>query len=206
MNRRFAVVLAAVLAPSLAALAGCSIYPSLEPPRVMDFAAEVQVPKSGRTHPLSLRVDTPYASDPLGSNRILAKPTPLEFQIYKEVRWRDTAPVVVRDHLVHSFRQAETFTSVITDTNPADADWTLVSELTAFHTETDSEGVQAMIELHGQLVDNRSRETLCASSFEVREEAADTTIERVVEAFGEAGATLSAQMVTWAGECHQPEP
>jgi len=203
VSRTFALV----LVPSLivATVAGCTVYPSLEPPRVMDFSAESPVPKATRTHAFSLRIDTPYASDPLGSNKILAKPTPLEFRIYDGVRWRDTAPVVVRDLLVTSFREAGAFNSVISDTNPADADWTLVSELTAFHTEINVGEVHATIELHGQLVDNRSRKTLCAASFVAREEADNNLIEPVVEAFSAAGKTLSVAVVNWAGDCHQPE-
>lgn len=203
MSRTFA----AVLVPSLilATVAGCTVYPSLEAPRVMDFSAEGTVAPSEQMRAISLRVDTPYASDPLGSNKILAKPTPLEFQIYPEVRWRDTAPIVVRDLLLTSFRDAKAFASVISDTNPADADWTLVSELTAFHTEIDAGEVHAMIELHGQLVDNKSRKTLCAANFVAIEEADNGLIEPVVEAFSAAGQTLSVAVVEWAGQCHQPD-
>ncbi len=204
MNRHLAVVLAQAL--TLATMAGCTIYPSAAPPRVMDLAAVSPMPQAERTRPLILRIETPYASDPLGSNRILAKPTPLEFRIYSEVRWRDTAPVVVRDHLVQRFRNARTFTSVITDTNPAEADWTLASELTAFHSEVRSGGVQVILELHAQLIDNKSREIQCAASFQAQEKAVGVTIERVVEAFGRAGETLSKELVTWAGECRRPKP
>lgn len=204
MSRTFTVVLVQSL--MLATLAGCTVYPSLEPPRVMDFSGEGTVAPAQQTRPISLRIDTPYASDPLGSNKILAKPTPLEFQVYPEVRWRDTAPVVVRDLLVTRFRDAKAFATVLSDTNPADADWTLVSELTAFHTEINAGEVHAMIELHGQLVDNKSRKTLCSASFVAREEAENGLIEPVVEAFSAAAQTLSVAVVDWAGECHQPEP
>ena len=204
MSRTFAIAL--VQSMILATMAGCTVYPSLEPPRAMDFSAQVPLPPAQQTRPLILRVDTPYASDPLGSNKILAKPSPLEFQIYEGVRWRDTAPVVVRDFLVKSFREAETFETVISDTNPADADWTLVSELTAFHTEIHTNGVTAMIELHSQLVDNKSRTTLCATSFHAVRGTEDGSIERVVQAFSRAGQALSAAVVDWAGQCHQPQP
>ncbi|WP_148312708.1 ABC-type transport auxiliary lipoprotein family protein [Marinobacter similis] len=201
--RRVVFVANAVL---LGTITGCTVYPTLEAPRVMDFAAPSSAIRADQTRPLSLRVDTPYASDPLGTNRILAKPTPLEFQIYPSVRWRDAAPVVMRDLLVETFRHSQGFSSVISDTNPANADWTLVSELTAFHTEYQTEDIQAVIELHGQLVDNQSRKTLCATSFKVQERSESEAIEQVVEAFSRAGQELSESVVRWAGECHQPKP
>jgi cholesterol transport system auxiliary component len=190
----------------LGTITGCTVFPNLEPPRVMDFAAPSSDIRADQTRPLSLRVDTPYASDPLGTNRILAKPTPLEFQIYPAVRWRDTAPVVMRDLLVETLRESNVFSLVISDTNPANADWTLVSELTAFHTEYQAENIQAVIELHGQLVHNQSRKTLCASSFQVQERSESVAIEQVVEAFSRAGLELSESVVRWAGKCHQPNP
>ncbi len=190
----------------LGMFAGCTVFPNPEPPRVMDFAAPSSEIRANQTRPLSLRVDTPYASDPLGTNRILAKPTPLEFQIYQAVRWRDTAPVIMRDLLVETLRDSQGFSSVISDTNPANADWTLVSELTAFHTEYQADDIQAVIELHGQLVDNQSRKTLCATSFKVQERSESVSIEQVVEAFSRAGQELSESVVRWAGECHQPKP
>ena len=190
----------------LGTITGCTVSPTLEAPRVMDFAAPFSDIRADQTRPLSLRVDTPYASDPLGTNRILAKPTPLEFEIYPAVRWRDTAPIIMRDLLAETLRDSQGFSSVISDTNPANADWTLVSELTAFHTEHKADDVEAVIELHGQLVDNQSRKTLCATSFKVQERSEGEAIEQVVEAFSRAGQELSESVVRWAGECHQPKP
>ena len=190
----------------LGTITGCTVFPNLEPPRVMDFAAPSSGIRADQSRAISLRVDTPYASDPLSTNRILAKPTPLEFQIYPAVRWRDTAPAIVRDLLVGTLRKSEGFSTVISDTNPADADWTLVSELTAFHTEYQEEDSNAVIELHGQLVDNQSRKTLCATSFKVQESLEGQAIEQVVKAFSQAGQKLSKSVVHWAGACHQPKP
>lgn len=190
----------------LGLITGCTVFPNLEAPRVMDFAAPSSEIRADGRRQLSLRVDTPYASAPLGTNRILAKPTPLEFQMYPAVRWRDTAPVVMRDLLVDTLRDSEGFGSVISDTNPASADWTLVSELTAFHTEYRTEHIEAVIELHGQLVDNKSRKTLCSTSFKVQDRSVSVAIEQVVEAFSRAGKELSESVVRWAGECHQPRP
>lgn len=186
----------------LVTVAGCTVFPTPEPPRVMDFAVPDPTFEARKTRPYSFRVDTPYASDPLNSNRILAKPTPWEFQVYDQVRWRDTIPVIVRDLLVKTIRASHGFENVISDTNPADADWTLVSELSAFHTENDSETVTAVIELHGQVINNRSRITLCSDSFRIEQKVEGAEIEAVVEAFSRAGERLSKTITGWATGCN----
>tara|TARA_B100000519_G_scaffold202933_1_gene223087 strand:+ start:2913 stop:3200 length:288 start_codon:yes stop_codon:yes gene_type:complete len=74
---------------------GCTVFPNPEPPRVMDLAVVQTAPAAEQRIQASLRVDTPYASEPFNGSLILAKPTPQEFRAYEGTRWRDTAPVVV---------------------------------------------------------------------------------------------------------------
>ena len=183
---------------------GCTIFPNPEPPRVMDLAPNQAVPKGNQTVSASLRVDTPYASEPFNSSLILAKPTPREFQAYEGSRWRDTAPVVVRDTMISSLRKSGVFTSVITDTNPAQAGLTLVTELSAFHSEATEIGTDVVIELHLQMINNRSRDSLCTRTIRIEEPAAGTSVDQVVEAFGAAGSDLAARVIEWAETCDYP--
>lgn len=186
----------------VAATGGCTVFPNPEPPRVMDFSVPDPTFRAKETRAYSFRVDTPYASDPINSNRILAKPTPWEFQVYEEVRWRDTIPIIVRDLLVKTIRASKGFTEVITDTNPADSDWTMITELSAFHTENNGQSVKVVIDLHGQVVDNRSRATLCSDSFRIEQPAEGASIEQVAKAFSEAGEKLSQRITQWATDCN----
>lgn len=199
--KRISIAFTAMLAV-LGALTGCTVFPNPEPPRVMDFSVADPEYRAAETQPYSLRVDTPYASDPINSNRILAKPTPWEFQIYEEVRWRDTVPTVVRDLLLTHLRASKGFSAIMSDTNPADADWTLVSELSAFHTENNAKSPNVVIELHAQIVNNRTRATLCSDSFRVKQPAEGARIELVVEAFSMAGERLSQDITRWATQCN----
>ena len=170
----------------------------------MDLAAVQTVPAAEQRIQASLRVDTPYASEPFNGSLILAKPTPQEFRAYEGTRWRDTAPVVVRDTLVNSLRQSGAYTNVITDTNPAQAELTLVTELSAFHSETPESGPQVVIELHLQMVHNRSRASLCTRTERVVEPASGTSVDQIVEAFGTAGSNLAARVIEWATTCDYP--
>ncbi|MBZ2168193.1 ABC-type transport auxiliary lipoprotein family protein [Marinobacter sp. F4216] len=185
----------------LAFLHGCSVFPNPEARRVMDFSAATVDFRAAEKRPYSLRVDTPYASDPFNGSRILAKPTPWEFRIYEDVRWRDTIPVIVRDLLVQTLRSANAFESVVGETNPVDTDWTLISELSAFHTENGRPTPAIMIELHSQLVANRSREKLCTRTFSVVEISPAGDIEAIVQTFNQAGAAIAGEVADWAVHC-----
>jgi len=183
---------------------GCTVFPNPEPPRVMDLAPVQAVPAAEQTVQASLRIDTPYASEPFNGSLILAKPTPQEFRAYEGTRWRDTAPVVVRDTLVTSIRKSGAYRNVITDTNPAQADLTLVTELSAFHSETPGTGPEVVIELHLQMIHNRSRANLCTRTERIVEPASGTSVDQIVEAFGAAGSRLAARVIEWTRTCDYP--
>jgi cholesterol transport system auxiliary component len=189
----------------LAIVSGCTVFPNPEPPRVMDMALPATTQQAVEESSLTLRVDTPYASEPFNSTRILAKPTPWEFRAYEAVRWRDTVPVVLRDTLVEALRSSNAFASVISDTNPANAELTLISELTAFHAENpESSSPQIVIALHMQLIHNRSRASLCSNNFRILAPASGTGIEQIVEAFGAAGSDLASSVIQWTRACDLP--
>lgn len=194
---------AVVLTITLAA--GCTVFPSQEPPRVMEIAVSEPAHQADRRFGEALRVDTPYASDPFNSSRILAKPNRREFRAYPSARWRDLMPILVRDTLVGALRSSGAFAGVVTDTSPAPAELTLISELSAFHIEN-TEGVapRAVIELHALLLENRSRSSLCRQSFRIVEPVSDSGIEQAVEAFGAAGNRLSDEVIEWVTACDLP--
>jgi cholesterol transport system auxiliary component len=151
----------------------------------------------------SIRIDTPYASEPFSSTRILAKPNVWEFRIYEDVRWRDSAPVIVRDMLVQALRESNGFSHVVSDTSPAVTDWSLITELTGFHTENHTDTVNAVIRIHSWIMDNRSRATLCASDFVANQPVAGADVEQVVESFSTAGEIVSDALSQWASQCTQ---
>ncbi|MEC7378478.1 MAG: hypothetical protein VX421_12765, partial [Pseudomonadota bacterium] len=159
MSKRFFGVIAITV--GISAAAGCTVFPNPEPPRVMDLAWPGLERSPAERIPYVLRVDTPYASEPFNSTLILAKPTEWEFQSYPEVRWRDTAPMMLRDAVIVSLRRNGGFTDVIAETSPAEANLTLVSELSAFHTEEPAGYPTIKVELHAQVIDARTRGTVC---------------------------------------------
>lgn len=185
-------------------MTACTVFPSPEAPRVMDFPVPQGLQKSVTSLPQSLRVDTPFASEPFNSTRILAKPVPWEFRVYGGVRWRDTVPVILRDMLVGVFRATASFRDVIMDTGPGNTDLNLATEITAFHTVSQGDSTRVTIAIYGQLIDNRSRETLCSDNFIVSMPAGDKSIDSIVQAFGSAGERLAEEVIDWARACETP--
>lgn len=184
-----------------AALTGCTVFPDRDPPRVMDIplpaVAEAMAPAYGKT----LRVDTPQATEPFDSSRILSKPTASEYRMYGKVRWRDTAPVLVRELMIGILRQDGRFEGVINETSPGASDLTLTSDLSGFHSEARDGGTTVEITLYSQLMDNRSRQTLCTENFRISVPAPGGDIDDVVATFAQAGDQLSQEMRRWLSNC-----
>lgn len=182
-------------------MAACTVFPVPEAPRVMDLPTPKSLNSSTASRPQSLRIDTPMASDPYNSSRILAKPQPWEFRVYGGVRWRDTVPVLVRDMLASAFRDSESFKHVVMDPAPGRADLNLSTEINAFHAINQGDSTRATVSVYGQLVDNRSQAILCSNNFIVSTPAEDMGIDAVVLAFGNAGEQLAADIIAWATSC-----
>lgn len=182
-------------------LAGCTVFPVPEPPRFMELAPATELPAFEQPVPVSLRIDTPLASNPVDSTRILVKPTAYEFQALSGARWRESIPVVVRDHLIEALRASGGFENVMNDTSPASSNVTLVSELAGFHAENRENGGEVVISLHLQLMDNRTRQSLCVRDYETRTYAQSTGLEDLMVAFSDAAEQASNETIAWAYEC-----
>jgi cholesterol transport system auxiliary component len=183
-------------------MTGCTIFPVPETPRAMDFApAPFTLGRAGDQQPYSLRVNTPVASEPINSTRILAKPEATEFRIYGGVRWRDTAPVIMRDAMTATLRRSQGFERVITDASPAEADLTMVTELLAFHSQPGANHSDVVIRLYSEIMENRSRRTACSRVFDIKTSAASHRLDDVIIAFDGAGQRLMNELALWASAC-----
>jgi cholesterol transport system auxiliary component len=183
-------------------MTGCTIFPVPETPRVMDFApTPLTLGRAGNQQPYSLRVDTPVASEPINSTRILAKPEATEFRIYGGARWRDRAPVILRDAMTTALRRSQGFERVITDVSPAEADLTLVTELLAFQSQPGANKSDVVIRLYSEIMENRSRRTACSQVFDIKTSAASNSLDDVIVAFDGAGQRLVSELALWASTC-----
>lgn len=191
-------------APALllsAMLTGCTVFPVPEPPRFMELAPANEYLTFNRVLPVSLRVDTPIASDPLDSARILIKPSAYEYQAIADARWRESIPVVTRDHLIDTLRASGGFDNVMTDTSPATADHTLVSELNGFHAQNTEDGAEVTVAFHLELMENRSRQSLCVQDYHEQIPVSGTGLASLMDAFSKAANNASTAITSWAHHC-----
>lgn len=187
------------------AVSACTIFPEQEAPRLMDLALPASAPTFETTRNTSLRIDTPLASAPLDSPRILIKPDAYEFQALPDTRWRDSMPVVLRDYLVQDLRQSGGFDSVLNDTSTASAELSLVSELTGFHAVREDGKTTVVVRLYTEMMENRSRKSWCRQDHHVQTPAASTDLNDLMNAFSESARQLSADIALWAHQCRGNE-
>ncbi len=183
------------------ALTACTVFPIPEPPRIMDLAPGNSPSVAPRAHDSAIRIDTPLASSPFDGSQILIKPTAYEFQAMSRVKWRDTAPVMIRDHLVKHLRSSQGFRSVIVDTSPADARFTLVSELTAFHVAAQPDGLNVVIQLHAEVMSNQQRDSFCVRNWTITEPTDNVQTDNVVAGFSIAANRLNTELASWLSTC-----
>lgn len=184
-----------------AMVSGCTVFPEQAPHRMFLLPVS-EVPEStGERLDLTLRVYTPHAVAPLDSARIVVRPGGNELSVYGGARWNENASVLLRDHLIESFRQDGRFASVVNEDNPSRSDLLLVSDLNGFHAEYRDGKPVAVIRLDVQLIAENNRGTLATRRFEVSEPSASEKLDDVVSAFGRASTRLGQQVADWAVTC-----
>lgn len=189
------------LPAAVLALSGCTVFPIPEAPRLMDLEEPAPSMQLEDSRTVSLRVDTPLASDPIDSARILIKPSAYEFQAVSGAQWRDSVPVVLRDYLVQQFRASGGFDNVASDTSPATTDHTLVLEISGFHARLDGAQTQVQLRVHSELLNNQSRNTLCTRNFSVDMPVDGTALEALMAGFSAGAGRLSSELTGWAHDC-----
>jgi cholesterol transport system auxiliary component len=196
VRRRIAwAALAAVLLPA------CTILPTAEPvdvymlPSAASAAASVR--NAAQAAPWSLRVARPAAGVHLSGQRIVVVPEDNRVSVYKGAGWSDPAPVLVRNRLLDAFRADGRLAALSSDDKLLQADFELDSDLRAFQSEYRGGRPEAVVRLDARLVHTASRRIVASRSFEQRVPATDAAVPAVVQAFGNAGDRLAAEVVEW---------
>jgi len=182
----------------IVALAACSILPESETLRIFLLPTATT---SQQTHAPALqhalRIHTPQASRILSSARIAVVPQGNQISGYRNARWSDAAPILLRDRLIEAFQSDGRMPSVSNEDVNLYADLGLHSDLRAFQSEYVDGKPQILIRLDARLVNLHDQSTLASRRFEVRQPSADPSVESVVEAFGQASDTLSRDVLEW---------
>ncbi len=147
-----------------------------------------------------LSVDTPLASDTLDSSRMLVMPTPGAIETYKNARWVDTAPLLLRTLLLQAFQDSHRIAGVGALTSGMHGDFLLAIDLYDFETQYTNGGPRATIRLNAKLIDQSLNRVTAARMFEGSAPVSGTTAADASVAFEQTLNELLPQIVAWSLE------
>lgn len=207
MTRLHRLARTVLLGGLLTLLSACSILPEPEQLRIFLLPASdaTQAPAQMQTQQ-ALRIITPQASRMLSGSRIAVVPQGNEISAYQGARWSDVAPVLLRERLIEAFLRDGRLPSVSHEDDGLPADLALHSDLRAFQSVYVEGSPQVLIRLDARLVNQHDHQTLASRRFEIRQPSADPSVERVVEAFGQASDRLSRELLDWTLEQARRQP
>ncbi|WP_097306312.1 ABC-type transport auxiliary lipoprotein family protein [Pseudomonas chlororaphis] len=187
------------LAAGFALSGACSILPQADPVDIyrLPTAQSATAKPQGHAQPWSLRLTKPLASDALNSARIAVIPQGDVISSYKDARWSDPAPVLLRNRLLDGFLSDGRVQLLGTDDSDVQTDLELGGNLQAFQSEYQGKAVAVVIRLDARLVRGYDQKILASQRFEVRQPLSDTKVPAVVAGFGQAGDALNRQVVEW---------
>lgn len=192
-----------VLALFVALLSACSILPAPQTLKVYQLPAGTEPASSvsRAAQPAAdwaLRIDTPYSSQLINSERILVQPPGGDStSMYQGARWSDVAPVMLRDRLVAAYRVQAPMLMVSSDSSSLLYDVLLIGDLTQFQVVYGGSGPVVHIQFDASLVQAASRRTLATRRFTEHQAVDGTQLPQVVAAFGVATDALATQMIAW---------
>lgn len=200
MKRAYRLLSAATLVAGFALSSGCSILPKAEPVDIyrLPVAQGSLTAHTGNTLPWSLRVLSPQAGDTLSSARIAVIAQGDVISNYKDARWSDPAPVLLRNRLLEGFINDGRVQLLGVDDSNVKTDFELGGNLQAFQSEYQGKAVDVVIRLDARLVRGYDQKMLASKRFEVRQPLSATQVPAVVTGFGQAGDVLTRQVVEWA--------
>jgi len=187
--------------PALAALllvgACASLTGSKESFTVYSPRYEAPSNMQGKAVDWQLAIDTPLASDALDTSRMLVMPTPGALETYKDGRWADSAPLMLRGLLIEAFQETGRIAGVGALTSAIHADFTMTIDLYDFEVQYRDGGPHAVIRLNAQLNDSSINRVRAAKTFEADEPVSGTTAGDAAAAFDRAIDALLAGIVRW---------
>jgi len=135
-----------------ALLSGCGAISALgdatTPLDAYDLRAPTEGPVAqGRPLQRDLIIEIPSASGALDTDRIMIRPNPLQAQYLPRARWSDTTPVMLQTLMLRSIENANALRYVGRRPLAGAGDFALISELTDFQAELDTQTDTAVIRL-----------------------------------------------------------
>lgn len=145
-----------------------------------------------------LSIDTPLSSDALDSTRMLVMPSPGALETYRNGRWADTAPLMLRALLLQAFQSTNRIAGVGALTSGIHGDFLLAIDLYDFQTQYVDGSPRATIRLNAKLIDQSLNRVTAARTFDGGAPVAGATAADASAAFEQALDELLPQIVAWS--------
>ena len=179
-------------------LSACTILPSTPVSQVylLPVPPAANTPRAQEVD-WSLRVSQPATNQFINSSRIAVQPEGQEIAVYKNSRWTDPAPILVRNRLIQEFRTDGHIPAVSSDDDSLQADVELSGDLSAFQGVYQAGNSEVLIRFDARLVRISDRRIIATRHFEVRQPIKGAQMNEVVDAFGLASNQLASQVLNW---------
>ncbi|SEM64825.1 cholesterol transport system auxiliary component [Pseudomonas sp. ok272] len=200
MKRVYRTLAHGTLLASLALSSACSILPKPQPQDVYRLPATQSATPQARAVSWSLKVSKPQTGDALNDTKIAVIPQGNLISAYKASRWNNPTPILLRNRLLDGFAQDGRVTLLSTDDSNFQTDLELGGNLQAFQTEYQGNSAEVVIRLDALLVRGTDQRILASKRFEVHQPLSDLQVPGVVVGFGQAGDTLTRQVIAWTVE------
>ncbi|WP_145601347.1 ABC-type transport auxiliary lipoprotein family protein [Yersinia frederiksenii] len=179
-------------------LSACTILPTAPVAQVylLPVPPATNTPRA-QTVNWSLRVSQPATNQFINSSRIAVQPEGQEIAVYKNSRWTDPAPILLRNRLIHEFRTDGRISAVSSDDDSLQADVELSGDLSAFQGVYQAGNSEVLIRFDARLVRISDRRIIATRHFEIRQPIKGSQMNEVVDAFGLASNQLATQVLNW---------
>lgn len=179
-------------------LGACTILPASPELQVYLLPAQpAPALSNGQKVDASLRVIQPNTSQFLNSSRIAVQIQGEEIAVYKDSRWSDPAPVLLRNRLIQEFRADGRMQGISSDDDSLQADYELGGDLSAFQGIYRTGDSEVLIRFDAHLVRTADRRIIASRSFEIRQPIRGTPMNDIAQAFGQASDRLASQVLQW---------
>jgi cholesterol transport system auxiliary component len=120
-----------------------------------------------------------------------------QLSLYKGAQWNEAIPLLVRNHLLDSFRFANVVSYVSSDDKRLMASVELDTDLRAFQTEYRQGEPVVVIILVARLVDAHQKRILASETFTQQLAANSADLPTIVFTFSQAQQALAQQLIQW---------
>ena len=200
---RRAFLISTVALGAASSLSGCAAISAIGDVATPLDAYELRVdsalaPRAARPLARALIIEVPEVAGALDTDRILARPNPLQAQYLPGARWIDPPATLVQGLIVRNLEDSGGLRFVGRRPVGAGGDFALIGTLSNFEAELAEDGsVTTHIRYSARLVREDDAAIIAARVFEARVPSENDAVLSTVKAFNDAAETVIPEVSRW---------